>query len=107
MVRWAIGLRDQEWRQRPTEVPGGPQTRDHAVALGRAAALGMEGNGGMEKHLGGREDGVCDRLGLGKPRRGRVLLPSNPWLGQRVDGGAIHGIRDTGGGAFCGKNLLT
>lgn len=67
---------------------GSPDKR--SCGLARAGALGMERNGAIEKHLGGRGDSVCDRLDLGKPRREGVLLPSNPWFGQPVDGGAVH-----------------
>lgn len=56
-----------------TEAPVDPQTRDH-VALALAGTLGMERNGTIKKHIGGREDSVCDRLGLHKPRRGRCLV---------------------------------
>ena len=81
MVRWTIRLRGHEWRQGPTEPPAGPQTRDH-VALARAAALGVQRSGGMEKYLGGRDDGVCDRLGLGKPSTGRRPVACLPCLAR-------------------------
>lgn len=76
------------------------------MVLTRAVAEGMERSGGLEKHLGGGKGSVCDGLGLVSPGEEGVLLPSDPWLGHLVGGGAVRGNRGTRQGAFCGKNLF-
>ena len=68
VVRWTIGLEAETNRGSC----GSPDKR--SCGLARAGALGMERNGAIEKHLGARGDSVCDRLDLGKPRRGRCLV---------------------------------